>query len=57
MDKTFKELNESVLSFMMNSSRQVVELNQKIWNDYVELTNNIIAKSPVSNLVTQPIKK
>lgn len=57
MDKSFKDMNEAVLSFMVNSSRQVVELNQKIWNEYVELTNDIVSKNPVLSAVTPTSKK
>lgn len=57
MEKTFKEMNEAVLSYMMSSARQVVELNQKLWSDYVELTNNIVAKNTVLSTVTQTTKK
>ena len=51
MDKAFKDMNESILSFMMNSTRQVTELNQKIWTDYVELANSIVAKTAALNPV------
>lgn len=57
MDKAFKDMNESILSFMMNSSRQVVELNQKIWTDYVELANSIVAKTTALNPVANTTKK
>lgn len=57
MDKSFKDMNESILSFIMSSSRQVVELNQKIWTDYVELANSIVAKTTALNPVANTSKK
>lgn len=57
MDKSFKDMNESILSFMMSSSRQIVELNQKIWTDYVELANSIVAKTTALNPVANATKK
>lgn len=57
MDKTVKDMNEAVISYMMSSTRQVVELNQKLWSDYMELVGNIAAKNPAWATATQTYKK
>lgn len=41
-----RDINETMVKYMVDSTRKTVEFNQKLWADYVELTKTIMAKVP-----------
>lgn len=46
MDKTYKAANDAVMDFAINSTKQVVELNTKLWNDYMEMHRTLVSMVP-----------
>ena len=46
MDKSYKAMNDAVIDYMVGSTKQVVELNTKLVNDYIELNKTIVGMFP-----------
>ena len=42
----FREINETMVKYVVDSTRKSVEFNQKLWADYVELTKSIVSRFP-----------
>lgn len=57
MENKFKEVNEAILGYAVSATTQVVELNQKLWNDYVALTQNLVNMVPGLNSILDTFKK
>jgi hypothetical protein len=46
MDKTVKAMNDAVVDYVASSTKHVVELNTKLFNDYIELNKTIVGMYP-----------
>lgn len=46
MDKTLKAVNDAIVDYSVASTKQIVELNTKLLNDYIELNKNIVGMFP-----------
>lgn len=46
MDKTYKAVNDALVDYAVTSTKQIVELNTKLMNDYIELNKNIVGMFP-----------
>ena len=57
MDSTIKEINEAVVSHVVSTTKGVVEFNQKMWADYIALSNKVVAMIPGFSSFTIPTKK
>jgi hypothetical protein len=44
--ENMREMNETLVKYMVESTRQAVEFGQKAWTDYVELSKTIMNKVP-----------
>lgn len=46
MDKTYKAVNDALVDYAVTSTKQIVELNTKLVNDYIELNKTIVGMFP-----------
>lgn len=46
MDKNFKAVNDAMVDYTISATKQIVELNTKLFNDYVELNRTVVAMFP-----------
>lgn len=46
MEKTLKEVNDAVVEYTMTNTRNFVDFNTKLVNDYVEFNKSLIKMIP-----------
>jgi len=49
----FKDVNETMVKYMVDSTRKIVEFNQKAFADYVALTKSVMSKMPGVDIFTK----
>ena len=48
-----RDMNETMVKYMVDSTRKVVEFNTKVLTDYVELTKKMMTKVPGFDIFTK----